>query len=222
MASVRPEYNDKIRGHYSLAPTAYMNHMTSPLLRLLAVADGGLRFIFDLIEMYEFLPSKGFLTMVAKKSCGHAIFQPLCTNALFALCGFNNKQFNATLLPIVMGHTPAGSSLRQVLHYAQLVNSGKFRQYDFGLFGNHKKYGRLTPSNYNLKKITAAVYLFYSHNDWLASETDVRKLKQQLVNTQISKLVLNTNNQFNHLDYLYGIDAKTLVYDKVFEVMLLH
>lgn len=63
--------------------------------------------------------------MVAKKSCGHAIFQPLCTNALFALCGFNNKQFNATLLPIVMGHTPAGSSLRQVLHYAQLVNSGR-------------------------------------------------------------------------------------------------
>lgn len=42
MASTRPEYNDKIRAQFSLAPIAYMSHMTSPLFQVLAVAEGGI------------------------------------------------------------------------------------------------------------------------------------------------------------------------------------
>lgn len=40
MTSQRPEYNAKIRAMFSLAPIAYMNHMTSPLMKLLAFFDG--------------------------------------------------------------------------------------------------------------------------------------------------------------------------------------
>lgn len=74
--------------------------------------------------MYEFLPTDGFLHEIAKFFCEGGIMQPLCSNALFVVCGFNAEQFNATLLPIMMGHTPAGASTKQLLHYAQLVNSG--------------------------------------------------------------------------------------------------
>jgi len=30
-----------------------------------------------------------------------------------------------TLLPIILGHTPAGASTKQVMHYVQLINTGK-------------------------------------------------------------------------------------------------
>lgn len=45
MCSEKPEYNDKIYAQFSLAPIAYMNHMTSPLMKIIALADGGLAVI---------------------------------------------------------------------------------------------------------------------------------------------------------------------------------
>lgn len=36
MCSMKPEYNSKIRAMFSLAPIAYMNHMTSPFLQIIA------------------------------------------------------------------------------------------------------------------------------------------------------------------------------------------
>lgn len=37
MTASLPEYNDKIKAHVSLAPIGFMNHMTSPLMKILAV-----------------------------------------------------------------------------------------------------------------------------------------------------------------------------------------
>lgn len=36
MAASRPEYNDKIKVHVSLAPIGFMSHMKSPLMHLMA------------------------------------------------------------------------------------------------------------------------------------------------------------------------------------------
>jgi pimeloyl-ACP methyl ester carboxylesterase len=43
LASERPEYNAKIRGHFSLAPVAFMSHLKSPLIRLAAKVDNELK-----------------------------------------------------------------------------------------------------------------------------------------------------------------------------------
>lgn len=72
------------------------------------------------------------------------------------------------MIPIVLSHTPAGSSTKQLLHYAQEVNSKKFRKYDYGL-QNFVKYASSSPPEYDIKKITAPLALFYSSNDALAS-----------------------------------------------------
>ena len=36
------------------------------------------------------------------------------------------------MLPIILGHEPGGTSTRTVVHFAQLVDSGRFRKYDHG------------------------------------------------------------------------------------------
>jgi lysosomal acid lipase/cholesteryl ester hydrolase len=53
-------------------------------------------------------------------------------SVIFLLCGFNEEQFNDTLLPTIMYHTPAGASTKQIVHYGQEVNSANFAMYDLG------------------------------------------------------------------------------------------
>lgn len=124
---------------------------------------------------------------------------------------------NTELLPVIMGHTPAGSSTKQFLHYAQSIRSGKFRKWDYGMFKNLKVYGSISPPKYDLGKVKAPVALHYSHNDWLAAETDVLKLYKYLGNP-IGRFLV-TDRQFNHLDYMWAKDVDTLVYNAVFSLM---
>lgn len=125
MTSEKPEYNDKIKAMFALAPIGYMKHMTSPLLKVMALMDTSIEALLGLIGWAEFLPSYDFLATVGDSLCGDdSLMQVLCTNALFVVCGFNKDQMNTTLLPILMGHTPSGSSVYQFIHYAQEINSG--------------------------------------------------------------------------------------------------
>lgn len=123
------------------------------------------------------------------------------------------------MLPVIFGHTPAGSSTKQLLHFGQLKSSGHFRQYDHGYIGNWKKYRRLSPPDYNLRNVTAKVALHYGANDWLTIPRDVEKLHQALPNV-VGKFLVKYP-EFNHLDFVWGIDARELVYEKVIKLMKL-
>ncbi|CAH1117581.1 unnamed protein product [Phaedon cochleariae] len=220
MTSMKPEYNSKIKAQVSLAPIAYMSHLTSPLLRIVAFWEKPAAFLLDLIGMDEFLPSHGFMAMLSSKVCTEGIGSLLCGNVLFALCGFSPEQMNTTEIPVIMANTPAGSSTKQILHYGQGISSGKFRQYDFGAVANNKKYGSIWPPAYDLGKITAPTYLIYSKNDWLAAIKDVEQLYGELGGPKAKFLV--TDYMFNHLDFTFGIDAPKLIYSKVVSLFSRH
>ncbi|XP_017781540.1 PREDICTED: lipase 3-like [Nicrophorus vespilloides] len=216
MCSEKPEYNQKIKAHFSLAPIAFMNHLVSPLIRFLALFQGGLGALSNLVGAYEFNPSDGLLEIVTQKVCEEGIPQIACKNTMFVLAGYNKDQMNTTLLPLITSHYPSSSATKQVLHYCQEMNSGYFRQYDHGLISNKKRYGSISPPDYKLHKISAPVYLLYSLNDWMSAEKDVNRLYDQLFNVPVKKIV---DPNFNHIDYLWGIDAKTIVYDVVIGYM---
>ncbi|RZB40755.1 Abhydro lipase domain containing protein, partial [Asbolus verrucosus] len=220
MASMLPEYNAKIKAQFSLAPIAFMNHMTSPLMHIIAFWTGPLDVLTSLIGLNEFLPSTEFMAMAGALFCGDDdVTQALCTNGLFIVCGFSPSEMNATLLPVISGHTPAGASIKQIIHYGQEIVSGHFRQFDFGL-ANLDIYGSLVPPDYDLSAITAPVYLLYSHNDWLAGEVDVVKLCEKLGNCAEKFLI--SEDTFNHLDFVVGIRAPELVYNKLISLMAKH
>lgn len=78
------------------------------------------------LGIYEFLPSTELMAEAGKVFCAeNSLTQIICTNSMFIVCGFSTKEMNTELLPVIMGHTPAGSSTKQFLHYAQEINSGK-------------------------------------------------------------------------------------------------
>lgn len=174
-----------------------------------------------MLGVSEFLPSRNMMVLGGQKACeDSSVLQGACVNALFLICGYDSAQLNRTMLPVILENVPAGASVKQFVHYAQGINSGRFRQYDFGIVRNLMEYGSVSPPNYPLNRITAPVYLHYGDNDWLASVTDVVMLHQQLGDG--AQMLRVPDNRWNHLDFTFGNDAKRLLYDRMLELMGRH
>merc|ERR1711894_425033 len=100
------------------APIAYVEHMKSPI-SIIAPFVYDVEWITDALGIGEFLPSNWFMDLLADLFCNEGIFQGVCSNILFLLCGFDEAQLNETLLETIMHHTPAGASTHTILHYGQ-------------------------------------------------------------------------------------------------------
>ena len=72
----------------------------------------------------EFFPSSGLMDFLAELVCDEDWFPAVCEDVIFLLAGFDKAQMNETLLDTIVHHSPAGTSARAVVHYAQEVNSG--------------------------------------------------------------------------------------------------
>ncbi len=73
-------------------------------------------------------------------------------------------------MPDIINHAPAGSSIKNVIHYGQLVNSAEFSMYDFGSEDNMQIYGQPEPPSWEVEKVTAPVATYFGANDWLNAE----------------------------------------------------
>eukprot|EP00095_Tigriopus_kingsejongensis_P005003 maker-scaffold139_size317827-snap-gene-0.14 protein:Tk05003 transcript:maker-scaffold139_size317827-snap-gene-0.14-mRNA-1 annotation:"lipase 3" len=212
----KPEYAEKIIMANLLAPVAFVEHMKSPI-RLIAPFVDQIEWIADFLGLGEFLPSNGFMDLLADLFCDDGILQGICKSILFLLCGWDEAQVNETLLDTIVHHTPAGASTFTVVHYAQEVNSGGFHAYDHGKKDNMNIYGTEQPPPYQLELMNVPISLYWSQNDWLAQPSDVLSLISKLPNIFDNYEVPYEN--WNHLDYLWGIDAPTLVYTQLISNM---
>ncbi|OXU22918.1 hypothetical protein TSAR_015664 [Trichomalopsis sarcophagae] len=218
MLSEHPEYNEKITSMYSLAPISYLSHMTSPVFKTLARLMPIIDVILGLIGKHEIDPSSEFFKKFTGIFCEDgSITNPVCTNVIFLICGYSEELLDKELLPAILAHTPAGSSTKQFTHFAQLVNSGHFRQFDHGWWGNFKKYSSFTPPSYKFENVKVPVALHYAVNDWLSHPKDVEKIYSKLPNP-IGKFRV-PHEKFNHLDFVWAKDVKTLLYNKVLSLL---
>ncbi|KAA0187240.1 hypothetical protein HAZT_HAZT009870 [Hyalella azteca] len=104
-------------------------------------------------------------------------------------------------LPVILAHTPAGTSVHTVNHYAQLYVSTNFTKYDYGALGNQNHYGQTTPPAFNLDNVVTPTALFWGANDWLATPEDVARLATELPNVILNYRV--PFDMFNHLDFVW-------------------
>ncbi|XP_050390217.1 gastric triacylglycerol lipase [Patella vulgata] len=211
--SQNPEFGEKIKLFFALAPVATVGSMESPIRYLSALKD---ETIYEILKRRDFLPSNRILDILADTVCRSQELRFLCANVLFLIAGYDTSNLNNSRLPVYINHTPAGCSVQDLIHYLQGYRSGIFRKYDYGSADqNEKHYGQPTPPQYNVSRITAPVALFYGDNDWLADLKDVALLIPKIQNLKAKIEV----PQWNHLDFIWGENAATKVYNTVIQMI---
>jgi len=95
--------------------------------------------------------------------------------------------------------------------------SGKFSKFDYGKEKNQIFYNSTEPPLYDLSRISIPIATFNASNDLFVDEIDFHRLVSQLPNVVHQYLV--PYHDFNHIDFVYAIDAPTLVYSEIFRLL---
>ncbi|XP_054002055.1 lipase 3-like isoform X1 [Hylaeus anthracinus] len=216
MASERSEYNSKIKGMVSLAPIAFLSNQRSPLFKYIVHFHGLMEWGSSYCNVHQWFPrnklqAQALGTLI--RNAPSSLTKGFCAYWFYLIAGFGSDQLDESMLPLIFGHFPAGVSAKQLVHYSQSILSGSFRKFDYGASENLKIYGSTQPPKYDLENVKIPIMIFYSENDFLTDPADVRKLVDRLPNVIETRTIEYA--KFNHIDYLWGRDAKTLVYNAV-------
>ncbi|XP_006011159.1 gastric triacylglycerol lipase isoform X1 [Latimeria chalumnae] len=211
--SSMPQLAKRIKMFFGLAPVATVAFSVSPMAKLGELPEF---LIKDLFGKKEFLPQSKILKWISTHYCTKEPIQELCGNVFFLLCGFNEKNLNMSRVPVYTTHCPAGTSVQDILHWTQAIKTGKFKAFDWGCkTENLAHYNQTTPPLYHVKDMTVPTALWSGGNDWLADPKDVAMLL-----TQVSNLIYHENiPEWEHLDFIWGLDAPQRVYSKIIHLM---
>ncbi|XP_074647415.1 gastric triacylglycerol lipase-like [Tubulanus polymorphus] len=213
------ELAEKVHTFVALAPVANISNMISPIKDILPFAHE-LKVIYELFGTGEFFSSSKLIKWFVRTACREPWVE-LCEDFIFLLAGFDFSRLNTTRIPVYLSHTPAGTSVKNMVHYAQAVKLRQFQMYDYGMEGNMKIYHQITPPIYNVSTMKTPVVLYSGGKDWLADPTDVKRLIPQLKNVVRNRFIPS----YNHLDFIWAIDANRMVYDDLINFLkrsLLH
>jgi len=202
----------------ALAPVAYVYNLGALLIK--AAADLSIDQLIVDFGFKEFLPSDA-LTEAAAQLCNHEIVQFVCQDLLFQIMGKNPTEghnLNISRLEVMMYNFPAGTSVKNIAHWGQIVRVDRFGMYDYGTSGNLQHYGQATPPDYDLSKIKTPVATFSGGADVLADPTDVEQLEAILSENEI--LVLSHKEEtYDHADFIVGLDAHERIYPIVIQLL---
>lgn len=217
LCSLKPEYNQKFRLNSHLAPVAYLKARTVLERTMINYLNEFRRTLVDR-KIYEIFPLSGTNAKLAQLFCsdGHPL-QEICAVAFALTLGTDFTRAKKTFLPKLLAHFPMGSSIQTITHFQQMLRSNEFKQFDFGLEENMKRYGNPVPPKYDLSKVTAPTSLHYASGDFITKPIDVKRIASELPN--LVGLFRVQDDPFNHNDFLWGYNARDLVYDPLLKIM---
>ncbi|EGG25252.1 carboxylic ester hydrolase [Cavenderia fasciculata] len=168
--------------------------------------------------MLRFLPSPTLLRSLFVDFCLGC--DECCAGVIEALCGPHRGAFNDSRMSVVAGHEPGGTSLKNMQHWAQGVREKQFQAFDYGSSSaNILHYNDPAPPVYDVRNFPSSVKvaLFSGGMDELADPIDVSDLVKQLPSSSL--LVWKIIPNYAHLDYVWAIDANTVIYQDVVQLI---
>jgi len=121
-----------------------------------------------------------------------------------------STHLNITRGPVLVDHVPSGSSMKNMAHWEQRINSERVQKFDYGsVAANLKHYGVPKPPQYNLSGLSVPIAVIYGGHDPLASYKDINRLMDELP----EGLVFHVHQvpTYGHLDFVWATDSKELL-----------
>ena len=192
-------FGEKLSLAVMLAPVGSVKHQTSRLLR--GLAHTKFLAIMKYFGLYEQMAaSQSTFMYYVCKYVGW-----VCRGGLYLISDEDPDFDNSAQLPVILSHFPAGTSLKDLKHWAQmtLAKQAVVQRYDYSTPQmNYEYYGSTTPPLFNLSNIKAPIGLFGGFADRLADPVDVTWLSHQI---PASSIVWNrTDYPCGHVTFLWG------------------
>jgi len=210
----RPEYNEKVRVIYSLAPIGNLAGISGTRVQ----ASKILQLILELkkaIGIYK----TSILPKIPKKLMGFFVkhFNLVFRMFISSTCGpVSDVWWNSTRSPNFATHAVGGTSILVVMQLIQQVLNPGFRHFDYGAKNNLRVYHQETAPDYDIGKVTVPTYLYYGVNDIIATKENMDFLKDNLGNAMELSIA---GNQWNNVAYFIATDAD-LFYSQITKSIL--
>uniref|UniRef100_K3WUT6 Lipase n=1 Tax=Globisporangium ultimum (strain ATCC 200006 / CBS 805.95 / DAOM BR144) TaxID=431595 RepID=K3WUT6_GLOUD len=219
--SINQELAQRVSYFGALAPVAFVGDTSSPVF--IALAKTYLDKIFELLGVDEFFGKTPILQdIIGRYGC--AFVDVACDSIINALTG-PSENVNKTRIHVYISQTPAGTSVKNMGHFAQGIRDNTFSYYDYGckcatflpismcptaICKNKQVYKAFTPPAFDLSKMKYPRVAFVTgDHDWLATSRDIAKLRVRL---PTGTIISETKVAYNHLDFTWAFDAADKVY----------
>lgn len=213
--STMTDASSHVKQFVALAPVAYVSHVKSGLLRWMAAVHADQWLIH--LGFNDFLPSNKWLQKWVPELCHNTLVgQPFCAQVYcaFAGCDSLRDNVNRTRLSTYFSHLPAGTSVMNIAHWAQMVRTGRFEMLDMGTPENNmERYGQDSPPMYPISNLNVDLSLFYGGVDTLGTVEDLKSWLPLIPQNRVKQVKYLAN--YGHLDIVWGIRANRDIYEHI-------
>ncbi|OWZ10909.1 Lysosomal acid Lipase/cholesteryl ester hydrolase [Phytophthora megakarya] len=195
----------KVSYFAALAPVAWTGHLTAKIFKTMAAVH---------LE-------KVFVCTIADKLCGSAM----------SLIAGPSISTNTSRIPVYISQSPAGTSVKNMAHYAQSIRDNTFASYDYGCKCKRKKgidecseskcknkemYGSFDPPAFPIEKMVyPRTGLYIGSADTITTATDIKQLRDALPSGTIVHEL--TVKEYSHLDLTWAYNANEKIYQDLLE-----
>jgi pimeloyl-ACP methyl ester carboxylesterase len=216
--SKHAEVYNRIKYYVALAPVVSIANTNSLVMHLLAPHAEELLALADLAGTGELLRYSKLVNEIIKLECDNVRVRAVeCSDFVNSMAAYTPEHMNKTRVPIIMAHVPGGTSIRGVVHFAQMIVSGIFRMFDYGTDKNLEVYGQSTPPQYHPRDIRVPVTLFWSDKDSLTQEDDFGWLEDELRSGGSLREVHHMDG-YAHRDFIWSVQARKQIYDRIVQL----
>ncbi|XP_054259396.1 lipase 3-like [Macrosteles quadrilineatus] len=207
LASSLPQYQNKVSVMVAVDPVARPSNM-----RLLK-NDFSRTTIYALfktlwtLKKCEVMSYGDTTSSILSRLCSGK-FRFTCERFVDKMNRFQKEEMEVDAAFKMIPYSPAGISVKVILHFIQIACAKRFQQFDYGSRGNRQMYGSTQPPQYDLQRIQLPVYLVYSDKDKVATKQDIEWLADQLPRRPTRKIESVRN--FSHLDFSLNFDLRAL------------
>jgi lysosomal acid lipase/cholesteryl ester hydrolase len=203
-----PRVQETVSCFVALAPVAHVGHVKSIVLRAMADLHAGL--ILELLGDKSFGFEPRLIQRLLPAFC--RVDPRLCKDVISLTTGYNCC-INSTQIPFYLTLEPSETSVKNMVHYTQLIRSGAFARYDYGKHGNEAAYGQPTPPPYDIGAIppTIPIQMHWGGRDDLGDTKDVALIVAALRGAP----EVFEYPEFAHLDFVIGTTVGAEMFPRI-------